>query len=113
MCCPHPRELGLEAVMAITHACWVIGWFCAGHLISMPVFNCRAGWSNCNFVEPFGVGLALVGSILYFFILRHVANFLYKRELPGGEELTYDMKKSLASILSGQGIDVRHKKGKK
>ena len=113
MCCPHPRELGLEAVMAITHTCWVMGWFSFGHLISMAVFNCKDGWSNCNFVEPFGVGFGLIASILYFFILRHVANFMYKRQLPGGEELTSDMKKSLGQILSGQGIDVRSKKGKK
>lgn len=113
MCCPRPTELGLEAVMAIAHCCWVLGWFCFGHLLSMAVFNCKAGWSNCNFVEPFGVGFAFVASVLYFFILRHVANFLYKRELPGGDELTSEMKKSLGQVLSRTGIDVKGKKGKK
>ena len=79
----------------------------------MSVFTCRDGWSNCAFVEPFGVILGLFGSILYFFILKHVANFLYKRQLPNGEELTKDMKKSLGEILGNNGIDVRGKKGKK
>jgi hypothetical protein len=113
MCCPHPRELGVEAVMAVTHACWVLGWFCFGHLISMAVFSCKEGWSHCTFVEPFGIVLGLFGSTLFFFILRHVANFLYKRELPNGEELTKDMQRSLSSILSSQGVDVKSKKGKK
>jgi hypothetical protein len=113
MCCPRPSELGLEAVMAVAHAFWVLAWFCLGHLISMAVFECKAGWSGCNFVEPFGIILSLFGSTLYFFILRHVANFLYKRELPGGEELTKEMKNSLGGLLNSQGINTRTKKGKK
>lgn len=112
MCCPNPRDLGLEAFLSLIHGCWVLGWFCFGHLISMPAFGCKAGWSNCNFVEPFGVGFAFIGSTLYFFILKHVANFLYKKELPGGEELTKEMKGSLENMLSSSGVRVKPNKKK-
>jgi hypothetical protein len=63
-------------------------------------------------MEPIGVIFGLIASLLYFYILKHVANFMYKRELPGGEELTKDLKKSLGQILSNQGIQT-NKKGKK
>ena len=112
MCCPRPSELFVETLLTITHASWVLGWFCFGHLISMPIFNCREGWNGCNFVEPFGIGFALISSILYFFILKHVANFVYKKELPGGERLTADLASSVQNMVN-QALKQDSSSGKK
>lgn len=110
MCCPNPRDLGLEFVMTVTCLCWSLGWFFFGHLISMAMFSCRDGWSQCAFFEPFGIVFGFCAMIIYFFCLRQVANALYGRKLPIGEELTKEMKGSLGNFLEAGGVKINKKR---
>lgn len=102
MCLPNPKDLGLEAFLAFIHFCWTGGWFCVGHWISMPIYNCRSGWNSCVFFEPIGLSFMLGASVIYFFIMRHVANFIYKKELPGGAALTKELQDQLSDLISSK-----------
>lgn len=80
--------LAPEALVTITHFIFVWSAWFLGRLFYVPITSCKEGIFGCNFWEPFGLGTAFCASILYFYISRHVLNFLYKGQLPGGEDLS-------------------------
>jgi hypothetical protein len=84
--CGRLSNLTAEILVTLTYWGWVLSFFCIGHLFSIPIYNCKAGWSECTFVEPIGILCAFVASVSYLHIARHVLNVLYKKELPGGAD---------------------------
>ncbi len=94
-----------EIIVAITHFAWTFGWWVIGHLLYLAYANCdEKGMMGCASNDLVGFIFAFGSSIVYFYIARHVLNFLYKKELPGGEDL---------SKYIGTLIDSKTKKKKK
>jgi hypothetical protein len=96
MCIGRISSLALEMLVTVTHFMWTFGWWFVGHLLYLPLANCKEGFSGCSILEPVGLTFMFASSVLYFYIARHVLNFMYKRELPGGEELS----KSFSAMIN-------------
>ena len=80
--------LAPEALVTITHFLFVWGsWFFA-RLFYVPFSGCKDGIYGCTYAEPLGLFAIFASSVLYFYIARHVLNFLYKGQLPDGENLS-------------------------
>lgn len=80
-----------ETLVALAHFIFTGGWWCFGHFTFLLFVGCDkyndGGFSECAGSDPIGFGFLIGSSILFFYIARHVLNFLYKGELPGGEQL--------------------------
>lgn len=81
-----------EILVSVAFLLWTGCWWAAGHLIYLIAFKCdefnQFGFSGCAIRDPIGILAFFISSTFFFFIARHVLNFLYKGELPSGEELS-------------------------
>lgn len=101
-----------EGLVSITHLIWIFGWWCFGHLIYLMVKFCPGdGFTKCASDDLIGVITLLIGSMIYFWIARHVLNFLYKGELPGPSDVSMVHLQKLFSGM-GQNRDERRKSKK-
>lgn len=88
-------NLTVESILAAIDLLWLFGWWSVGHFFYWSISNCQG---KCQSIEPVGIGFTFVGQVIFFYIARHVLNFIYKKELPGGE----DFAKEMASMLGKQ-----------
>lgn len=95
-------NLTLEALTSAFNLLWLFGWWSVGHFFYWSISNCR---DKCQTIEPIGIGFTFVGQVLFFLIARHVLNFIYKKELPGGE----DFAKEITNMLGKQQKRKGHK----
>ena len=104
-----------EGIVAVTHLLWISGWWSFGHLFYLIFKYCPGdSFTRCSNNDFLGVLSLLAGSMIYFWIARHVLNFLYKGELPGPSDVSANQLKKLFSNLqtspsSGKGKG-RHQK---
>jgi hypothetical protein len=85
-----------EMAVIVTHSVWTFCWWGFGHIFYLIYVDCKeTGIMRCGSSDPLGVITYIIGSIIYFRLVRHLMNFLYKKELPGGEELTKDFLKMI------------------
>lgn len=82
----------LEIVVSLVHLGWVGSWWLIGHIIHCSAYaeKCYSS-SRFGYLEPVGLTFLFVADVLFFYISRHVLNFVYKKELPNGEDFAKEM----------------------
>jgi hypothetical protein len=91
-------NLTLEVVVSTVHLLWFGGWW----FVARAFFTLLAGPNGSKIVEPAGFIALFISNVIFFYISRHVLNFIYKRELPGGEELTKDIVRMFGQNQNGK-----------
>ena len=96
-----------ELLVALAHFIWTGGWWSFGHFIYLISVKCNEeGFGGCSGSDPIGFAMLFASSVLFFYISRHVLNFLYKGTLPGGDE----MAKRFSKVMGETNIGKKNKR---
>lgn len=94
----------LEIIVAIVHLMFIgTGWL-LGHLMYLILVGCEE--SGC-YGDPIGMTSVFISNVVFMYITRRILDFMYKGELPGGDELVNKFNKAI------NGRTVARKKSKK
>ena len=92
-----------EILVAAAHFIWTGGWWCFGHFIFLISVGCEeSGFGSCSGSDPIGLLAFFGSSILFFYIARHVLDFLYKGKLPGGEDIAKRFSQAMGQTNLGK-----------
>lgn len=93
----------LEFFVAFVHLVWIGFWWFIGHLFWYLLAG-KPGTSldDSGLLEPLGVLTLFCSEVLFLYIARHVLNFIYKKELPGGEDFVKEMTSLLGASKNKQ-----------
>jgi uncharacterized membrane protein YccF (DUF307 family) len=79
------NDLTLEIILSIVQFIWIGGWWILGHLLHYSFTK------KSDILEPLGIVFMFLANVAFFYIARHVLNFVYKKQLPGGADFTKEI----------------------
>lgn len=95
-------KYAFEILYTALQLLFLFGWWLVGHMIYMGFVGCKEGFGACRIIEPIGIIFIFVGNVFLLRITRTILDVMYKRELPGGVELSKALKQAMANEQKGK-----------